>query len=105
MEETASAKAVVVKEGPHDLGEGCVGAAVGASAEVGVDVHPLLETTFPFLSHFSFGFALYTATGAVLFAAGPWSWLAQDLKDSRVFPWPGHTALFTVVQECWACDC
>lgn len=73
--------------------------------QVGVDAHPPLETTFSFLNCLSLGFALYTATGAVPFAAGPRCWLAQDLKGSRVFPCPGHTALFTVVQECWPCDC
>ena len=90
----------VVKKGSCDKGEVWVGRAVVAGTEVGADAHAPLETTFPFLSHLSLGLALYTATGTVPFAAGPRCWLAQDLKGSRVFPCLGHTALFTVVQEC-----
>lgn len=75
-----------------------MGRAVGVTLKLGWVYTPFLETT-P-LSRLSLGFALYTATGAVSFAAGPRRWLAQDLKGSRVFPSSGHTALLTVVQEC-----
>lgn len=90
----------VVKKGPCDKGEAWVGRAVVAGTEVGADPYAPLETTFPFLSHLSLGFALHTAAGTASLAAGPRCWLAPDLKVSWVFPCPGHTALFTVVPEC-----